>query len=140
MGAEQSNIIPMPSGFDFMTVTFKGTDQIRLTYPTEQDINTTREVIIEHWPKGISLSALSLMGSNLHAIFNIAFIINEELICLFHICCIAFVIDEEIICMFLLLGLRLLSMRITLAFGLATLNTKIFWCDKFSVEYLTKSL
>jgi len=62
MGAEQSNIIPMPIGFDFMTMTFRGTDQIRLTYPTEQDINTTREVIMEFWPKGVQME-MPLLGS-----------------------------------------------------------------------------
>ena len=73
MGSEQSNLIPMPDGFDFMTVTFKGSDQLRLTYPTEQDINTTREVIMEYWPKGISFTA---------------FVINKEQISIAFIYCI----------------------------------------------------
>ena len=101
MGAEQSNIIPMPIGFDFTTMTFRGTDQIRLTYPTQQDISTTREVIMEFWPKGSSFT-------------YIAFIFNEEVICPLYVSNIAFVIDEEITCMLLLHVLRL-SIEITIS-------------------------
>ena len=52
MGAEQSNLVPMPNGFDYMAVTFRITDRIRLIYPTQEDINSTRKVLLQHWPKG----------------------------------------------------------------------------------------
>jgi len=62
MGLEQSNLIPMPAGFDYMTVTLRATDRIRLIYPTQLEINTTREIILQQWPKGIQ-QELPLLGS-----------------------------------------------------------------------------
>ena len=52
MGVEQSNLLPMPNQFDYMAVTFRITDRIRLIYPSQEDIISTREVLLQRWPKG----------------------------------------------------------------------------------------
>ncbi|XP_065058499.1 uncharacterized protein LOC135686231 [Rhopilema esculentum] len=53
MGANQSNLIPMPDGFDYMAITFTATDRIRIIYPTYEEVTGIRETIMHHWPNGI---------------------------------------------------------------------------------------
>ena len=49
MGGNHSNLVPMPFGFDYMTITFRYTDRIRIYYATDQEINIIREVLQQHW-------------------------------------------------------------------------------------------
>lgn len=52
MGGSHSNLVPMPVGFDYMSITFRVTDRIRVYYATSQEINIIRETLQRHW-KGI---------------------------------------------------------------------------------------
>ena len=49
MGGNQSNLVPMPFGFDYMTIAFRYTDRIRMFYATDQEINIVREIIQRNW-------------------------------------------------------------------------------------------
>ncbi len=53
MGAETSNLVPKPAGFDYMTVTFYLDNRIRMLYAEEKEVNIVREVIQQQWKKGI---------------------------------------------------------------------------------------
>jgi len=59
MGGNQSNLIPMPFGFDYMTIAFRYTDRIRIYYATDQEINIVREIIQRNW-RGIQQEELKL--------------------------------------------------------------------------------
>ena len=47
-----TNLIPMPEGFDMMTITFKKPNEIFVCYGTEEEISIIRETIKEFW-KGL---------------------------------------------------------------------------------------
>ena len=59
MGGNHSNLVPMPFGFDYMTITFRYTDRIRIYYATDQEINVIREVLQQHW-RGESVFLISI--------------------------------------------------------------------------------
>ncbi len=61
MGGEQS-VIEKPSDFDYMAITFKTSDRIRLMYADDKEINTVREAITQSWDGGIQ-SESTLFGS-----------------------------------------------------------------------------
>ena len=52
MGGNHSNLLPVPLGFDYMVITFRAFDRIRIIYANDQEINLIRETITQHWPKG----------------------------------------------------------------------------------------
>ena len=47
-----TNLIPMPEGFDMVTITFKKPNEIVVCYGTEEEISIIRETIQEFW-KGL---------------------------------------------------------------------------------------
>ena len=49
MGGNHSNLVPVPFGFDYMTITFKNAERIRVYYATDQEINIIREIIQKNW-------------------------------------------------------------------------------------------
>lgn len=52
MGANESNIVPMPEGFDYMCITFRAMDRIRVFYATKQEIDIVRETVKTFCPRG----------------------------------------------------------------------------------------
>ena len=50
----------MPNGFDYMALTFRITDIIKLIYPKQEDINSTRELLLQNWPKGTRGNSLGV--------------------------------------------------------------------------------
>ena len=50
MGGAESNLLPMPMGFDYMCITFRAYDRIRMIYATEQEINLVRQTILQCMP------------------------------------------------------------------------------------------
>eukprot|EP00112_Aurelia_sp_Birch-Aquarium-sp1_P017316 Seg4.2 transcript_id=Seg4.2/GoldUCD/mRNA.D3Y31 product="hypothetical protein" protein_id=Seg4.2/GoldUCD/D3Y31 len=53
MGANESNIVPMPEGFNYMCITFRAMDRIRVFYATKQEIDIVRETVKTFCPRGI---------------------------------------------------------------------------------------
>ena len=49
MGGNHSNLVPVPFGFDYMTMTLRDNDRIRVYYATDQEINIIREIIQKNW-------------------------------------------------------------------------------------------
>ena len=49
MGGNQSNLVPMPFGFDYMSIAFTYTDRFRVFYATDQEINIIREIVQRNW-------------------------------------------------------------------------------------------
>ena len=55
MGGNYSNLLPVPLGFDYMVITFRAYDRIRMIYATDQEVRMIRDTITQHWPKGNSV-------------------------------------------------------------------------------------
>ena len=53
MGVGTSDLIPKEPGFEYMSITLRTTDRIRVIYARDQEINMIREVIRQVWSKGI---------------------------------------------------------------------------------------
>ena len=60
MGGQISALHPKDPGFEYMAVTVRSPDTIGLIYASEQELNVTREVIQQTWPKGIQNEASQL--------------------------------------------------------------------------------
>jgi len=52
MGGNHSNLVPVPFGFDYLTITFKNVERICVYYATDQELCIIREIIQKNW-KGI---------------------------------------------------------------------------------------
>ncbi len=63
MGGETSSLIPKPMGFDYLSITLRVTDRIRLIYADEREISCVREAVLQHWKKGIQ-EELSKFGAH----------------------------------------------------------------------------
>eukprot|EP00794_Sanderia_malayensis_P017978 gene17978-19775_t len=53
MGGETSSLVPKPLGFEYMCITFRTTDRIRLLYAEDRVISAVKEAILQHWLKGV---------------------------------------------------------------------------------------
>ncbi len=53
MGGETSSLIPKPTGFDYLSITLRFPDRLRLIYAEEREISCVREAVLQHWKKGI---------------------------------------------------------------------------------------
>ena len=53
MGSNQSDLHPVPMGFEFMCITFKYSDQMIVIYANDQEVNLIRETIEHHWTNGM---------------------------------------------------------------------------------------
>ena len=60
MGGAVSDLIHKEPGFEYMSITLRTTDKIRVVYASDQEVNIVRDVIQQTWPKGIQQEGVKL--------------------------------------------------------------------------------